>query len=294
MALVRFSHNGVPTLGVDTDDGIRPLELTLAELLALPLDQAQTLVQTVQADPVDASWLLPPVDVQEVWAAGVTYRRSRDGRIEESGNETLYDHVYASARPEIFFKSTAGRVVTDQQPVGIRADSGWDVPEAEIGLVINSAGEIFGFLVGNDMSSRSIEGENALYLPQAKVYEASCALGHRIVGVWEAPELPLAVSVSITRDGEQVYSAHTDSSAMKRGFEELVDWLTLAMPFPDGVVLLTGTGLVPDSSFTVRAGDLITVQIDGVDSLTNPVITVGGSAPDPVRTDGDRSSSLAR
>ena len=159
-----------------------PLPLSLAELLALPLAEAQSAVEQVSgpALPFVAADALPPVDEQEVWAAGVTYRRSRDGRIEESGNETLYDHVYASARPEIFFKATPARVVTDGQPVGIRADSDWDVPEAEIGLVINAGGEIVGYLAGNDMSSRSIEGENALYLPQAKMYEASCALSASI------------------------------------------------------------------------------------------------------------------
>lgn len=279
MPLLRFNHQGKPTVGVVEKDQVRPLEQSLAELLALPLDQARELIESPSTDPVGADDLLPPVDVQEVWAAGVTYRRSRDGRIEESGNETLYDHVYSSPRPEIFFKSTPERVVTHEDPIGIRADSGWDVPEAEIGLVINSAGQIFGYLVGNDMSSRSIEGENALYLPQAKVYEASCALGVRIVPVWEAPELPLAISVEVNRGGDVVFSGKTDSNAMKRSFEELVDWLVQALPFPHGAVLLTGTGLVPDQDVTVEAGDKITISIDGVDTLTNPVIVVGRPTP---------------
>ena len=167
MPLVRFRHEGRPTLGVlrhATTPEVTALPLSLAELLALPLADAQAAVEqaTGPALPFTSADALPPVDEQEVWAAGVTYRRSRDGRIEESGNETLYDHVYASARPEIFFKASPARVVTDGQPVGIRADSSWDVPEAEIGLVINAAGEIVGYLAGNDMSSRSIEGENAL------------------------------------------------------------------------------------------------------------------------------------
>lgn len=279
MPLLRFNHQGTPTVGVAEGDQVRPLETSLAELLALPLDQARELIQSPSTAPVEAVDLLAPVDVQEVWAAGVTYRRSRDGRIEESGNETLYDHVYSAARPEIFFKSTAARVVTDGDPIGIRADSGWDVPEAEIGLVINSAGQIFGYVVGNDMSSRSIEGENALYLPQAKVYEASCALGVRIVPVWEAPELPLAISVEISRGGTAVFSGTTDSNAMKRGFEELVDWLFQALPFPHGAVLLTGTGLVPDQDITVEAGDKITIALEGVDTLSNPVIVVGRPTP---------------
>ncbi len=281
MPLLRFSSAGQPQLGAVTDAGVVALDLTLAELLALPLAEARAIVEGAAGEGIEVSEadVLPPVDRQEVWAAGVTYKRSRDGRIEESGNETLYDHVYSAARPEIFFKATPQRVVTDGEPVGIRADSGWDVPEAEIALVVNSSGDIFGYLVGNDMSSRSIEGENALYLPQAKVYEGSCALGSRIVGVWEAPELPLAISVRLTRGEQVVYSGQTDSDAMHRSFDDLVRWLILALPFPDGAVLMTGTGLVPDQDVTVEAGDVITIAIDGVGELTNPVVVVGSAAP---------------
>jgi 2-dehydro-3-deoxy-D-arabinonate dehydratase len=281
MPLLRFSSAGQPKLGSVTDDGVVALDVTLAELLALPLAEARAIVEGAVGKGVEVrdDDVLPPVDRQEVWAAGVTYKRSRDGRIEESGNETLYDHVYSAARPEIFFKATPQRVVTDGQPVGIRADSGWDVPEAEIALVVNSSGEIFGYLVGNDMSSRSIEGENALYLPQAKVYERSCALGSRIVAVWEAPELPLAISVRLTRGDQVVFSGETDSDAMHRTFDDLVRWLTLALPFPDGAVLMTGTGLVPDQDVTVKAGDVITMAIAGIGELTNPVVVVGSAAP---------------
>ncbi len=285
MPLIRFTLDGRPALGVVTDAGVRPLDLTLAELLGQPLSTARALIESAQtAEVVMADTVLPPVDQQEVWAAGVTYKRSRDGRIEESGNETLYDHVYAAARPEIFFKSTAQRVVTSGEPVGIRADSGWDVPEAEIALMINSGGEIFGYLVGNDMSSRSIEGENALYLPQAKVYESSCALSSQIVGIWEAPALPLAVSVRVQRGSSTVYAGGTDSDAMHRTFDDLVRWLMLALPFPHGVVLMTGTGLVPDADTTLEAGDVVTITIDGVGELSNPVAVVGSRAPgDPAR-----------
>lgn len=284
MPLVRFRHGGRSTLGVlrhAATPEVTPLPLSLAELLALPLAEAQAAVEqaTGPALPFAPADVLPPVDEQEVWAAGVTYRRSRDGRIEESGNETLYDHVYASARPEIFFKATPARVVTDGQPVGIRADSSWDVPEAEIGLVINAGGEIVGYLAGNDMSSRSIEGENALYLPQAKMYEASCALSASITPVWEAPPLPLSVSVTISRGPETVYAGQTSSDAMQRTFLELVTWLTLALPMPAGAVLLTGTGLVPGADVTVEPGDVITVEVDGVARLVNPVIRVGSPAP---------------
>ena len=281
MPLLRFSHGGQPTLGVITDSGVRPLQVSLAALLSQPLDEARSTIDRMQGDAVEVApdQVLPPVDLQEVWAAGVTYKRSRDGRIEESGEETLYDHVYRSPRPEIFFKSTPQRVVTDGQPVGIRADSGWDVPEPEIALMVNSSGEIFGYLVGNDMSSRSIEGENALYLPQAKVYEAACALSSQIVPVWEAPSLPLSISIHIDRNGDTVFEGQTDSDAMHRSFAELVRWLTLALPFPDGAVLMTGTGLVPDSDITLKAGDVITIAIDGVGRLVNPVIVVGSTTP---------------
>lgn len=283
MPLLRFALDGRPTLGVVDDSGVHPLEVSLAELLALPLAEARSLVESASAVAVVADEVLPPVDRQEVWAAGVTYKRSRDGRIEESGNETLYDHVYSAARPEIFFKATAPRVVTSGQPVGIRADSGWDVPEAEIALVVNAHGEIFGYLVGNDVSSRSIEGENALYLPQAKVYEASCALSTQIVGVWEAPPRPLAISVEVQRGGTTVYSGATDSDALNRTFEDLVHWLMLALPFPDGVVLLTGTGLVPDVDTTLKAGDVVTIAIAGIGELVNPVVVVGAPAPEVSR-----------
>jgi len=284
MPLVRFRHDGRPTLGVLRNAAtpeVTPLPLSLAQLLALPLAEARSAVEsaTAAAVPFEPADALPPVDEQEVWAAGVTYRRSRDGRIEESGNESLYDHVYASSRPEIFFKATPARVVTDGQPVGIRADSSWDVPEAEIGLVINADGEIVGYLAGNDMSSRSIEGENALYLPQAKVYEASCALSSSITPVWEAPSLPLSVSVSIGRGEQTVYAGETTSDTMKRTFDELVRWLMLALPMPAGAVLLTGTGLVPGADVTVEPGDVITVEVGGVGRLVNPVIRVGSPAP---------------
>jgi 2-dehydro-3-deoxy-D-arabinonate dehydratase len=277
MPLLCFDHQSRPTLGVVTDSGVRPLELSLAALLALPLNRARAIIEGAGAAPVEVrpGDVLPPVDTQEIWAAGVTYKRSRDGRIEESGNESLYDYVYSSARPEIFLKATPQRVVTDGQPVGIRADSTWDVPEAEVALMINSRGEIFGYLVGNDMSSRSIEGENALYLPQAKVYEASCALSSRIIPVWESVPLPWSISVRVVRDGDQVFAGQTSTDAMKRTFEELVSWLMLALPFPDGVVLLTGTGLVPDQDVTVKAGDVITITIEGLGELTNPVVVVG-------------------
>lgn len=259
---------------VSRDGALHELGATLADLLALPLAEARARYEAA-AGPMDGAPALAPVDAQEVWASGVTYQRSREGRREESGHAALYDHVYTSPRPEIFFKATAARVVGDGEPVGIRADSGWDVPEAELGLVVNAAGEVFGYTVGNDMSSRSIEGENPLYLPQAKVYTRSCALGPAIVPVWEAGPGPFTVSVRVERDGAEAWAAQTSTARLARTYDDLVSWLTRALDFPAGVVLLTGTGVVPDRDFTLRAGDVVAIEVGGVGTLRNPVTVVG-------------------
>lgn len=263
-------------------DGDQPVEAPLpgglAELLAMPREEARAVVERALEDgaaPADGAAVLAPVDRQEVWAAGVTYRRSRDGRAEESGHAAMYDLVYDAERPEVFFKATPERVVADGDAVGIRADSGWDVPEPEVGLVVAAGGEIFGYVAGNDMSSRSIEGENPLYLPQAKVYSRSCALGPGIVPAWEVSGEALAITLRIERDGTAVYEESTSTASMKRTFDDLVDWLRRGLDFPAGVVLLTGTGLVPGSDFTLREGDVVTVEVDGVGTLTNPVVVVG-------------------
>lgn len=259
-------------------DGRRfALGATLADLLAMPLDKARARYAEAAAPALDGP-LVAPVDAQEVWAAGVTYQRSREGRREESeqaGHAGLYDHVYTADRPEIFFKATADRVVGDGEPVGIRADSGWDVPEAELGLVVNAAGEVFGYTVGNDMSSRSIEGENPLYLPQAKVYSRSCALGPAIVPVWEAGPGPFPVAVRVERGGAVAWAAETSTARLARTPADLVSWLTRGLDFPAGVVLLTGTGVVPDRDFTLREGDVVTIDVAGVGTLRNPVTVVG-------------------
>jgi 2-dehydro-3-deoxy-D-arabinonate dehydratase len=262
---------------VERDGRRLALGTTLADLLALPLAEARARYEAA-TEPVEVAPLNAPVDAQEVWAAGVTYQRSHQGRREESeqaGHAGLYDHVYSAARPEIFFKATAARVVGDGEPVGIRADSGWDVPEAELGLVVNAAGEVFGYTVGNDMSSRSIEGENPLYLPQAKVYSRACALGPAIVPVWEAGGGPFPVAVRVERDGTQVWAAETSTARLARTPEDLISWLTRALDFPAGVVLLTGTGVVPDRDFTLREGDVVTIEVAGVGTLRNPVTVVG-------------------
>lgn len=263
------------------------LDLTLEELLGLPLADARARLESVASAAVDtgrggaasagadAGAVLAPVDRQEVWAAGVTYLRSRDGRAEESEHPDMYELVYAAERPEIFFKSTPERVVAAGDTVGIRVDSGWDVPEPEVGLVVNRYGEIFGYVPGNDMSSRAIEGENPLYLPQAKVYTRSCALGPGIVPAWELGDGALAVSVRIERDGVTAFEGETSTASMKRSFPDLVDWLFRTMDFPAGVVLLTGTGLVPGPEFTLREKDVVMVDVAGVGTLRNTVTMVG-------------------
>jgi 2-dehydro-3-deoxy-D-arabinonate dehydratase len=258
--------------------GWAELDGTLADLLALPLDQARAVVEAAARDAggdMPGEKALPPVDRQEVWAAGVTYLRSRDGRKEESGHGSLYDDVYDSDRPEIFFKSSPWRVVGDRDAVGIRADSGWDVPEAEVGLVLNAAGDVFGYTLGNDMSSRSIEGENPLYLPQAKIYDRSCAVGPAIVPSWTVGPGPFQIGLRVLRAGREAYAGTTSTSAMARGFEDLAGWLFRALSFPAGVVLLTGTGVVPGADFTVRPGDTIEITSAALGTLTNPVVAVG-------------------
>jgi 2-dehydro-3-deoxy-D-arabinonate dehydratase len=258
------------------------LDGTLADLLALPLDQARNAVEVAARGAgggMPGEGPLPPVDRQEVWAAGVTYLRSREGRREESGHGSLYDHVYDSDRPEIFFKASPWRVVGDGDAVGIRVDSVWDVPEAEVGLVLNTAGKVFGYTLGNDMSSRSIEGENPLYLPQAKIYDRSCALGPAIVPAWAVDPGPFQIELRVLRDDREAYAGTTSTSAMARGFEDLAGWLFRALSFPAGVVLLTGTGVVPGADFTVRPGDTIEIASAELGTLTNSVVAVGGGQP---------------
>ncbi len=277
-ALVCVDDGGVRQWAVERDGRLHALDVGLADLLALPLAEARAACAAPGRELAGPARRLPPVDEQEVWAAGVTYLRSRQGRAEESDHADLYDSVYDAERPEIFFKSTAPRVVTDGDPVGIRSDSSWDVPEAEVGLVLTARGEIFGYVPGNDMSSRSIEGANALYLPQAKVYDRSCALGAAIVPVWAAGPGPFEVRLRIERAGATAFSGTTTTASMRRSFEELAGWLFRALEFPAGAVLLTGTGIVPDASFTLRDGDVVTVEVDGIGRLTNPVTMVGEGA----------------
>jgi 2-dehydro-3-deoxy-D-arabinonate dehydratase len=218
--------------------------------------------------------LLAPIGSQEVWAAGVTYLRSREARMEESkdsGGATFYDKVYDAERPELFFKSQAHRVAAHGEAVYIRKDSSWNVPEPELTLFINSAGRIQGYTIGNDMSSRSIEGENPLYLPQAKVYERSAALGPGLY----VPQQPIPSStqirMSITRDGKAVYQGEVAISQIKRSLTDLAAWLYREMDFNQGCFLMTGTCLVPPNDFTLKEKDEVDIRIDGIGLLTNRV-----------------------
>lgn len=218
--------------------------------------------------------LLAPIGTQEVWAAGVTYYRSRDARIHESqsaGGGDFYDRVYSAARPELFFKATPHRVVGPSDKVAIRGDAHWSVPEPELTLMIAPSGRITGYTAGNDMSSRDIEGENPLYLPQAKVYDRSCALGPCIL-VTEAPiSKDTEIRLEIVRSGHSEFSASTSLEAMKRELTELAEFLCRYNSFPSGCFLLTGTGIVPPDSFTLQMGDEIRITIPPIGTLVNQV-----------------------
>jgi 2-dehydro-3-deoxy-D-arabinonate dehydratase len=223
--------------------------------------------------PLDGVQLLPPLDEQEVWAAGVTYKRSREARERESaGAARFYDLVYNAERPELFFKATPRRVVGPGAAVRIRQDSRWNVPEPELALVVSPQMKIVGYTIGNDMSSRDIEGENPLYLPQAKVYNGSCALGPVITLAGGLPPAErVTIRLTITRGGGTVFDGSTSLAAMKRSFEDLVSWLGRDNSFPDGVILLTGTGIVPPDHFTLEHGDEIAIEITDIGCLKNRV-----------------------
>jgi 2-dehydro-3-deoxy-D-arabinonate dehydratase len=226
--------------------------------------------------PLEQVRLLTPVESQEVWAAGVTYLRSKQARMEESElSADVYDRVYEAARPELFFKSLPDKVVSPGDAVGIRRDARWNVPEPELALVINAAGQIVGFTIGNDMSSRDIEGENVLYLPQAKIYARSCAVGPWIVvGAGEDDARAWTIDLEIWRDGEQIFAGETRADQIRRPFAELVEYLFRSQSFPHGVVLLTGAGVVPPDAFTLSADDRVRISISGVGTLENPVAVV--------------------
>ncbi len=219
---------------------------------------------------------LTPVEGQVVWAAGVTYFRSKTARMEESDiSASAYDLVYDAKRPELFMKSLSENVVHPGDPVGIRKDARWNVPEPELSLVMNSKGDIVGYTVGNDMSSRDIEGENLLYLPQAKLYHRACTVGPCIVvGPSEKEVRSWTIRLQIRRKGREVFGGSTKVNQIKRSFKELAGYLYRSQKFPNGAVLLTGTGIVPSNEFTLRAGDWVKIAISGIGTLENPVVRV--------------------
>jgi 2-dehydro-3-deoxy-D-arabinonate dehydratase len=282
MHIVRYAGaDGRPAVGVAGDDGgVRPLPVpSLADLLAAPLDDIRAAVEAAAGGaplPGDPPRVLPPVDrLTEVWAGGVTYRRSREARIEESGDGDVYARVYDAARPELFFKAAAWRVVGDGDPIGVRADSPANTPEPELALVLNAAAQLVGLTVCDDVSSRSIEGENPLYLPQAKIYTGSCALGPGIRPIWEvADPTDLAISCTITRDAAVAWTADTSTALLHRRLDDLVEHLYRATDFPHGAILSTGTGIVPGLDLSLSEGDTVRIEIEGVGVLTNPVVRV--------------------
>ena len=260
--------------GVLGDDSVRLMNVTsLAEVLHAP-DPAMTAgVRLDITIPLDEVKLLPPVDRQEIWAAGVTYKRSREARERESeGAARFYDLVYKAERPELFLKCTPERVVGPNDLVHIRHDAKWSVPEPELALVISPDLRIVGYTIGNDMSSRDIEGENPLYLPQAKVYDRSCSVGPVITLAGSMPARDqIAIRLTIERLGKSVFSGETSVGMMARPLEELVSWLGKEISFPNGAILLTGTGVVPPDNFTLASGDVVHIDISGIGRLTNTV-----------------------
>jgi 2-dehydro-3-deoxy-D-arabinonate dehydratase len=247
-----------------------PPSFTLSALLELRRDAMMQLLATLPRDESANDALLAPIDaMQEVWAAGVTYLRSRDARRAESQVADVYERVYDAARPELFFKAAGWRVVGTGMPIRIRADSRWNVPEPELVIVINRHREIVGYCAGNDVSSRDIEGENPLYLPQAKVYNGSCALGHGIVLCDANAIVNVPIRLSITRGGAEIFAGEATTAMMKRTLVELAEYLTRELAFPHGVFLMTGTCVVPGdngsatltTSFTLQAGDVVQIRV---------------------------------
>lgn len=249
----------------------RPLRAIL-EGLNLSLAPSFPFAALDRPPSADARHLLPPVDKQEVWAAGVTYAWSREARVRESVSKDIYVRVYEAERPELFFKSLPEKVVGPNGWIGIRGDSHWNVPEPELALVLNPSLDIVGVTVGNDVSSRDIEGANPLYLPQAKIFRHSCALGP-VIALVEEPEAAasLAIRLRIFRSGALAFAGETNTNKMQRSFRELARYLGLYEDFPYGAVLLTGTGIVPGDDFTLRDGDEVLIEIEGIGTLRNVV-----------------------
>lgn len=282
MKVTKFlDHTDTVRIGRVESDEIIPLKTTssiqtLADLLAAedPIAAAEGLDQDTPVPVNEATRWLAPIDDQEVWAAGVTYKRSQTARMEESeAAASCYDRVYQADRPEIFFKATPNRVRGHQESLRIRKDATWNVPEPEVTLVLSPSLRIVGLTVGNDMSSRDIEGENPLYLPQAKCYDQCAGLGPVIRLYSELPPVAeIEVDLKIERAGEVVFDQQTSASQMARTFEDLVHWLGRDNHFPNGAFLMTGTGIVPSNDFTLLPDDMVHISISGVGTLSNRIV----------------------
>lgn len=255
------------------DGAFLPADFSLGLLLQVPATAIAGVLKAVPTSGPATGALLPPVEsTHEVWACGVTYLRSREAREAESTVSDVYARVYNATRPELFFKSIGWRAVGHGMPIRVRADSGWNVPEPELTLVVNAAREIVGYTVGNDVSSRDIEGENPLYLPQAKVYDGACSVGPGILLASPASLKDLPIQLTLVRNGQPVFDGTTSTSQIKRPFEELVDYVTRETDFPQGAFLMTGTGIVPPLEFSMQRGDTVRITI-GALTLENHVAT---------------------
>lgn len=274
-------EESTPRLGVLSESTVCPFDpagLTLAEIFEVD-DVEARILGTLDLSPgaevaFESVRFLSPLDRQEVWGAGVTYERSKVARQEESeSGGSFYDLVYRAPRPELFFKATPSRVVGPGEPIRVRQDTKWCVPEPELTLVLSSKLKLVGYTIGNDVSARDIEGENPLYLPQAKMYDACCALGPVVTLASSMPPISgVEIRLEIERGGTVIQKDATSLSRMARTFDELIGWLGMDNRFPDGVFLLTGTGIVPPDEFSLEAGDVVRISIDGIGTLTNPVI----------------------
>ena len=287
-ALVRVRGEGRTLLALWRDRRLFDLDpLTLDALLRLPLDGIRAGLSAITGPELDLAQveLAAPAESQEVWAAGVTYLRSREARVEETTQKTIYEHVYESDRPELFFKAAGWRVVPDGGEVGVREDSTWDVPEPELAVLTNAHGEVVAFACGNDMSSRSIEGENPLFLPQAKVYDRSCAIGPAAVFAWEVDISRAEIRMTIDRGGATVFDGTATLADMTREPAALAAVLYSSYTLPVGAWLLTGASLVPPEPYTAKTGDLVRIAIEGLGELTNRVSLVkhSGAEAKPTR-----------
>jgi len=283
-ALVRVVSGGDHRWCARVGEELRafPAEASLGSLLSLSsAELAASFARVMESgDPLVADAVVAPVDDDtEVWAAGVTYEVSREARMDESREATIYERVYDADRPELFFKSVGWRVQGPDQAIGVRADSVWNVPEPELAVVVNSDQELVGFTICNDVSSRSIEAENPLYLPQAKCYRGGCAVGPWIVPAWALQDpYSLDIAMDIQRGGASVWSGSTSTALLHRRFDELVDHLFRGDIFPRGVILSTGTATVPPDEFTLTEGDTVVISIESVGTLSNPVLCGAGGA----------------